>query len=260
MRSQYFDNDKIERANLEASLLRESNNPVMTINKLFTLLKANSTISHFKDIWFVYQKTIRIVLNDHLVKGQYEFRPTTNLIANEAGINPNANFEQITVDYPLEKIMRILYTSIRNMRKPPPQFDVTNKREALAMQAIKRTSYLSELEFNYVFALRCNGYPCGVGSNFFTILLDYIDMFFDKEDVVDDVKPYLKLLNSTDDLTFIRERLQERVSQTASDEGEPEPELREDGIPATGSHLYHSEHDRSSQTVASLKVLRWKFV
>ena len=60
---------------------------------------------------------------------------------------------------------------------------------------MKRTSYLSELEFTYVFGLRCKGLQMGMGSNFFILIQEYIDIFFDKSDVVKDLSPYLKLLN-----------------------------------------------------------------
>ena len=35
----------------------------------------------------------------------------------------------------------------------------------------------------------------GMGSNFFILIQEYIDIFFDKSDVVKDLSPYLKLLN-----------------------------------------------------------------
>ena len=76
---------------------------------------------------------------------------------------------------------------------------------------MKRTSYLAEIEFLYCFALRCKGMQCGIGSNFFTLMLEYIDYFFDKADVLEDLKPYLKLLNNTDDVLNVRDRFRERI-------------------------------------------------
>lgn len=90
---------------------------------------------------------------------------------------------------------------------------MTNKRDQQVLQAMKRTSYLSELEFLYVFALRCKGLPCGIGSTFFNLIMDYIDLFFDKEDVSEDLKPYLKLLTQ-EDVVFVRDRFRERIMQT----------------------------------------------
>ena len=86
---------------------------------------------------------------------------------------------------------------------------------------MKRTSYLSELEFNYVFALRCKGMQCGIGSNFFILMLEYIDLFYDKADVLEDLTPYLKLLNATDDVANVRDRFRDRINQAEQTEGEP---------------------------------------
>ena len=180
----------------EASLYHANGEPIETINKLFAMLKENNTLNKYKDIWYVYRRCIRIILDDHLPKNQFEFRPTCEFSSIEGGVSSNASFDQVTAEFALDKIMRILYISIKNMRKPPPQIDVTNKRDNMVMQQMRRTSYLSEIEFLYVFALRCKGLQCGIGSNFFTLLMEYIDHFFDKADVLDDLKSYLKLLNN----------------------------------------------------------------
>ncbi len=58
---------------------------------------------------------------------------------------------------------------------------------------IKRTSYLAELEFKFCIALNCKGYPTHEGSPIFNTILDYIELFYDKSDVVGDLTLYLKL-------------------------------------------------------------------
>ena len=103
---------------------------------------------------------------------------------------------------------------------------------------MKRTSYLAELEFNYVYALRCKSMQCGIGSNFFLLILEYIDLFFDKSDVLEDLESYLKLLNSVEDVNNIKERFRDRVSQAEISEGDPPTQVKNDGItPIIGSHL-----------------------
>ena len=83
------------------------------------MLRLNSNVHQYKEIWSVYQQCIRIILDDHLPKNQYEFKVVTDFGANEAGssANTNANFEPINVDDRLEKVLRILYLSLRNLRK-----------------------------------------------------------------------------------------------------------------------------------------------
>ena len=125
---------------------------------------------------------------------------------------------------------------------------------------MRRTSYLSELEFFYVFALRCKGLQCGIGSNFNSLLLEYIDHFYDKADVLEDLKPYLKLLNQTDDVIHMRDRFRERISAAETQEGEPQTITKADGNAAIGSHLNQTLEQDLTKSVVSLKVLRWKFV
>jgi len=40
---------------------------------------------------------------------------------------------------------------------------------------MNRTSYLSELEFRYLVALKFHSYACGEGTNFQLLLIEYID-------------------------------------------------------------------------------------
>ena len=76
---------------------------------------------------------------------------------------------------------------------------------------MKRTSYLSELELNYIYALHSRGYHVGAGSNFFVLMTEYIDLFYDKSDIVEDLRAYFKLLNSEQDVDAMKVRLLERV-------------------------------------------------
>ncbi len=78
---------------------------------------------------------------------------------------------------------------------------------------MKRTSYLAELEFNYIFALKWKNMPTGIGSGFNSLMLDYIDHFYDKSDILEDLKPYLLLLNGAEDVVNVRDRFRDRISQ-----------------------------------------------
>lgn len=119
MKATFFDGDRIGRQTMEASLHHARGEPILTINTLFGILKANGQVNQFKDIWQIYRKTIRIIIDDHLPKNQFEFKPTTDFVSTEGGINPNANFDQINADLPVDRLIRVLYTSIRNLRKTP---------------------------------------------------------------------------------------------------------------------------------------------
>ena len=56
----------------------------------------------------------------------------TDFASNETGgnscyANPNANFDPITIDDDLTKVMRILYISLKNMRKATQNVDSANQ-------------------------------------------------------------------------------------------------------------------------------------
>jgi hypothetical protein len=71
---------------------------------------------------------------------------------------------------------------------------------------MKRTSYLAELECKLCIALNCKNYPTYESSSTFNLLIEYIEMFFDKADVICDIIPYIKLLNN-DEAQSLRERV-----------------------------------------------------
>lgn len=76
---------------------------------------------------------------------------------------------------------------------------------------MKRQSYLGELEVMYCYALRCNKYKVGDGYTYLQVMLEYIDLFFDKADVVRDVKDYVRLLDHPTDTATIKTRLGDRI-------------------------------------------------
>ena len=145
------------------------------------------------------------------------------------------------VDEHPAKIVKVLYFSLRNLRKNISQIDMTQKKLQITATQMKRTSYLSELELNYIYALHARGFNVGAGSNFFILMTEYMDLFYDKSDVVVDLRPYLKLLNADQDVDQMKERLMDRVQQHEEMENEV------DG------------HAKLSAPI-SLRVLRWRFV
>ena len=62
-----------------------------------------------------------------------------------------------------------------------------------------------------MYALHCKTMPCGVDSPFFNLMLQYIDIFYDKTDVLEDLLPYLKLVNDNEDVLHIKNRFNDRI-------------------------------------------------
>ena len=87
----------------------------------------------------------------------------------------------------------------------------TRELGCLVAHQMRRTSYLAELESLYVYALRCKNMPCGANSPFFSLMQEYIDLFYDKSDVLEDLRPYLLLFNNNEDVLFMKEMFKEKV-------------------------------------------------
>jgi len=260
IQAKFFEGNKVEKQMMEANLFHMSDSPVLTINVLFNMLRLNSNVHQYKEIWTVYRQCIRIIIDDHLPKQNYEFKVVSDFTANESGASQAYNFETISVDDKPDKILRILYQSLKNLRKITQNVDVTQKRLQMVAHQMRRTSYLAELESLYVYALRCKNMPCGAASPFFSLMQEYIDLFFDKSDVLEDLRPYLLLLNNTEDVNTICEMFKERVKQAETSEEEPATILNPDGKYAMNSHLNQTVEQDLNKCVVSLKVLRWKFV
>lgn len=123
------------------------------------------------------------------------------------------------------------------MRKITSNIDVTQKRLQLVAHQMRRTSYLAELESLYVYALRCKNMPCGANSPFFSLMQEYIDLFYDKSDVLEDLRPYLLLFNNNEDVLFMKEMFKEKVKAAEVSEEEPVTQIKTDGNYAMNSHL-----------------------
>lgn len=59
---------------------------------------------------------------------------------------------------------------------------------------MRRSSYLAELDMRYVFALHCPIYQVGDGTTFQGLIIEYVEQFYDKSDVLSDLREYLTLL------------------------------------------------------------------
>jgi hypothetical protein len=108
---------------------------------------------------------------------------------------------------------------------------LTQKKLQLIAVSMRRASYIAELEFRYVYALLQPAMLCGEGQTYTMLLIEYIDLYHDKFDVVDDVKCYLDLLEEKD-RRFLCEKIEARVQLAAGDE--------------------------KKHAVPNLKVIRWR--
>ena len=82
------------------------------------MLRLNSNVNHYKEIWPVYRTAVRIVIDWALPKKHYDFRPVNDLSSSDNMlINQSYNFDIIDINDSGDKILRVLVSSIKNLRK-----------------------------------------------------------------------------------------------------------------------------------------------
>lgn len=74
--------------------------------------------------------------------------------------------------------------------------DGSSKRILGLANEMKRTSFLTDLEYKYVLALNYNTYDVSEKSPFFDLIIQYIERFYDRFDVVKDITKYLTLFGN----------------------------------------------------------------
>jgi hypothetical protein len=114
---------------------------------------------------------------------------------------------------------------------------------------MRRQSYLGELEVLYCYALRCPSFKVGDGNTFLQVMLEYVDLFFDKADVVRDLSDYVTLLNHPADTQVIKNRLGDRIKQAESQVVEIKPQKS-----------YSNDPNQQMHVLTSMKVLRYSYV
>lgn len=248
---QNFWKDKQERQMLQANLYYQSGNYLLGVNMLFSLLKINSNAQFYKEMPEIYTDVTRIIINNYLPSINYDFlkEPVPNFLTEESFGAPkgefgSANFEPLTLDQKPTEILEILFYSIRNLRINTNQIDVSQRRLALLSIQMKRASYLAEMEFRYVYALKCPSQPVGEGTSHLNIILEYVENFHDQTDVVEEIRPYLTLLMQTD-TKIIFNRIENRLKMIVKlDSEDREAKGKKENVPF----------------IASVKLLRYQFV
>lgn len=93
---------------------------------------------------------------------------------------------------------------------------------------MKRTSFLTELEYKYVLALNYNNYNVSESSPFFDLIIEYIEKFYDRFDVIKDITKYLTLFGNDEAAAikaFDRKTLEELEASFDPESDDP-PDLK----------------------------------
>jgi hypothetical protein len=223
--------DKAERQKIEAEIFLQMKNYVMCIETYFGMLRLNSHIKHFVNMWTEYRQAICIVCNEYVYnhvgldfKIEYE-RPIGK------GDYKGVNFDPVQLDAVPEDILVNLFCSVYNLR----QDLVTDhtQREIMEQAAeIQRTSYNAELEYKYVLALNYKQYPTSQESSYFRTMQEFVSKFVDTCDVVSDSRKYLELL-SEEDASIIRGTIKTKLEAAEREhDGQTVPEGEEPRPPA----------------------------
>ena len=208
---------------MEAGLYLLSGNHILAINMYFNMLRINSHINQYSDMWKQYKDCIRIICDDFLPrKRKFEVKPNIDQTVMQSDTK-GVNFDPITIEAEPEEVLINLIASIKNLRKNIAT-DGTSKRVMAIANEMKRSSFMADLEYKFVLALSYPTYPVGEGSPYFQTTYEYLDKFYDRFDVVSDLRPYLKLLGQPEAAAlrnFAREKLD--AEEAAYDETTEEP-------------------------------------
>ena len=177
-------------------------------------------------MWKEYQQCIAIICDDFLPrKKKLELKANIETLAfrgKEADIR-GVNFDPITIEEQPEDVLINLIRSVKNLRRDIAVNEGSKRIMAIAAE-IERTSFLAELELRYTLALNYEIFMVGEGTPYFDTMLEYLIKFYDKFDVVSDLRKYMKLL-TTNESTILRAAAREKLdaAESAYDEEAEEP-------------------------------------
>jgi len=112
---------------------------------------------------------------------------------------------------------------MKNLRRDIAVNEGSKRIMAIAAE-MERCSFLNELELRFVLALNYACYMIGEGTPYFDTMLEYLLKFYDKFDVVSDLRKYMKLLTNNE-ATILRAAAREKLdaAESAYDEEAEEP-------------------------------------
>jgi hypothetical protein len=80
-RQNEFFQDKLERQTIESGLYLLAGNHILAINTYFNMLRINSHINQFSDMWLQYRQCIAVVCCDFLpIKKKHELKANIEAI------------------------------------------------------------------------------------------------------------------------------------------------------------------------------------
>jgi len=167
------------------------------------------------------------------IKKKYELKANIEAIVAKSDTK-GVNFDPITIEAEPEEVLINLIASLKNLRKNIA-VDNTSKRVMGIANEMKRTSYLGDLEYKFVLALNYPQYSVNENSSFFELVVQYIERFYDRFDVITDVRKYLLLFN-----------VEEAAALKAFDR--------------TTLEELESEFDPESEEPPNQKLIRWRIV
>ena len=192
---QSFFPDKIERQCIEADLYLKSDSILSSINTYYQILKANSHLANFKEMWETYKACIRVVIVNYIPQVlSFEYKPSLDYSLNYSSVKSKP-FDPIDQEMEPLPILESLLSSIKVLQK---NIVADNPKTKAIANSFKMTLHLSEIEFKFCLAMNCNGYPTQEGSPYYNNILSYLEQFYDKSDVVKNLTPYFKLFSSED--------------------------------------------------------------
>lgn len=124
---QHFDADRNKRQIIEQDLLYMQGKSILTINYYFIMLRFNSNVHNYRELFPTYKKCIRFLLTSYLPSNDYdmaalkevpEFVTADDAYKVEAtSAHHGANFEQVAVEDVAETVLVICLYSLKNLRK-----------------------------------------------------------------------------------------------------------------------------------------------
>lgn len=145
----------------------------------------------------LYKECIRVIIDDFLPrKKNFTLNPNFEMQLMRTDTK-GVNFDPLTIDTTPQDMLNNLVASIKNIRKNIA-VDTSSARIVQIANSMKRTSYLADLEQKFILALRFPNYPLGEKSIYFSMIIEYLDYFMDKFDVVDDLRVYMTVFGSTE--------------------------------------------------------------
>ena len=68
---------------------------LQAINSYFIILKLNSSLSSYRDLWPLYHSVVKIVMNDYLPENGYDFHKMDEVFVDHTGTYSHNNFDEI---------------------------------------------------------------------------------------------------------------------------------------------------------------------